>query len=395
MIKFDFHTYADKYIANNEYNRLLLKKTEVLKKFNSYNMTDWKNKIDDELIKKIKMEASYIKENFDLLVVIGIGGSFLGSYAFNKMFSNYFNGDNYEVIYAGTSLSSKYMYELLGYLENKNFGICVISKSGTTMETTIAFDLLKELLKRKCSTTEIKNHIIAITDKENGSLREEVKREGYKSFVIPDNIGGRYSFITPAHLLPLALNYDIDKIVDGYYSGEELSDIAYEYAVMRNLLFKEGKIVENYCVFEENMNFFTEWLKQLFGESEGKNGVGILPISTVYTRDLHSLGQFIQEGNKIVFETFFKIQNNEYNVNYEKKSLHDINNIVLDSVINAHYQGNVPCFLIEMDELTYQNIGKLIYFFQLSAAFSSILFDVNPFNQPGVEVYKSEVRKRI
>jgi len=394
VIKFDFNTYVNKFINLNEYKELLNQKDEILKKFNSYDMIGWTKQISKKIVDEIKEEAEYIKNNFDSLVMIGIGGSFLGSYAFSKMFSKYFS-NNFEIIYAGNSLSSKYMSELLDYLKNKNFCVCVVSKSGTTIETTIAYELLKDLLKRKYLYSEVKNHIITITDEKRGSLREETNKEGYKSFIIPNDIGGRYSFITPAHLLPLAINYNLDSIINGYYEGSNLVDEAYNYAVIRNLLFKSGKVVENYCVYEENMAFFTEWLKQLFGESEGKNGVGILPISTIHTRDLHSLGQFIQEGNKILFETFFKIQNDFSMISYNDKSLHDINNIVLDSVINAHYKGNVPCIMINIDEMTCENISKLIYFFELSAAFSSILFNVNPFDQPGVEVYKSEIKERM
>jgi len=395
MIKFDFNTYVNKFIDLDKYNNLLNEKDEVINKFNSYDMIGWTERINDELINDIKDTANYVKNNFDCLVMVGIGGSFLGSYAFDKIFSKYFNNDNFEIIYAGTSLSSKYMDELLNYLKDKNYCICVISKSGTTMETTITYNLLKDLLKRKYNEEEIKNHIIAITDKDKGNLREEVNREGYKSFIIPNDIGGRYSFITPAHLLPLAINYDLDSIISGYYHGKRLVDEAYNYAVVRRLLFDAGKVVENFSIYEENMAFFTEWLKQLFGESEGKNGVGILPMSTVHTRDLHSLGQFIQDGNKLLFETFFKVQNSSDYVHYDGRNLHEINNIVLDSVINAHYSGGVPCIEINLDEVNYDNIGQLIYFFQLSAAFSSILFGVNPFDQPGVEVYKQEVRERL
>ncbi len=394
MIKFDYRTYVSNFIDDNEYQNLLNKKEEVINKFKSYNMIGWTNRVSNDLVKDIKEEAEHIKKNFDCLVVVGIGGSFLGSYAFSHMFANYFNNNNFEVIYAGTSLSSKYMKELLSYLKEKDFCLCVISKSGTTMETTIAYKLLKDLLNKQHAPQEVRKRIITITDQEKGSLREETKEIGYKSYIIPNDIGGRYSFATPAHLLPLAVNYDIDSIISGYYLGKDLINEAYEYAVTRKLLFDKGKYVENYCVYEENMSFFTEWLKQLFGESEGKNGVGILPMSTVHTRDLHSLGQFIQEGNKIIFETFFKVDNSDL-IFYDGKSLHDINNIVLDSVIAAHYSGGVPCILIDIDGLTNENIGELIYFFELSAAFSSILFGVNPFNQPGVEVYKKEVRERM
>lgn len=395
MIKYDFKTYTRNYFTEEEYNEVLSKKIDIINKLKNSNMNGWTKEIDAATISKIKETASFIKKNFDCLVVIGIGGSFLGSYAFDKMFRKYFDDDKFEIIYAGTTLSSKHLEELIKYLRNKNFCINVISKSGTTMETSITYKLLKDALKRKYDEEELKNHIIVTTDKYKGKLREEVNEMGYTSFIIPDDIGGRYSFITPAHLLPLAVNYNIDEIIDGYYHGKRLLDVAYEYAATRYLLYKHGKVVENFTVSEENMSYFSEWLKQLFGETEGKNGVGILPTSTVFTRDLHSLGQFIQEGNKILFETFIKVTETNNYIEYNKEDLSTINNIVIDSVIRAHSKGNVPCLEIEMDELTEENIGILIYFFQLSAAFSGYLFGVEPFNQPGVEVYKQEVRDAL
>lgn len=395
MIKYDFKTYTRNYFTEEEYNEILSKKVDIINKLKNSNMNGWTKEIDAATISKIKETASFIKKNFDCLVVIGIGGSFLGSYAFDKMFRKYFDDDKFEIIYAGTTLSSKHLEELIKYLRNKNFCINVISKSGTTMETSITYKLLKDALKRKYDEEELKNHIIVTTDKYKGKLREEVNEMGYTSFIIPDDIGGRYSFITPAHLLPLAVNYNIDEIIDGYYHGKRLLDVAYEYAATRYLLYKHGKVVENFTVSEENMSYFSEWLKQLFGETEGKNGVGILPTSTVFTRDLHSLGQFIQEGNKILFETFIKVTETNNYIEYNKEDLATINNIVIDSVIRAHSKGNVPCLEIEMDELTEENIGILIYFFQLSAAFSGYLFGVEPFNQPGVEVYKQEVRDAL
>lgn len=395
MIKYDFKKYTKDYLTEEEFNEIQLKKTDIIKKLQNSNMAGWTKEIDKTIIAKIKETANYIKDNFDCLVVIGIGGSFLGSYAFDKMFRKYFDDDKFEIIYAGTTLSSKHLEELIEYLRNKNFCINVISKSGTTMETTITYKLLKDVLKRKYEVEELKNHIIVTTDKEKGILREEANEMGYKSFVIPDDIGGRYSFMTPAHLLPLAINYNIDEIIDGYYHGKRLIDAAYEYAATRYLLYKHGKVVENFTVSEENMSFFSEWLKQLFGETEGKNGVGILPTSTVFTRDLHSLGQFIQEGNKILFETFIKVTETDNYIEYDKKTLSTINNIVIDSVIRAHSKGKVPCLEIEMDKLTEENVGMLIYFFQLSAAFSGYLFGIAPFNQPGVEVYKQEVRESL
>ena len=395
MLKFDFNTYVNSFIDEKEYKKLMEKKDEITKKLNDNPMTGWTERIEDSLIEQIKDTAAFIKNNFECMVVIGIGGSFLGSYAFDKMLKRYFKDDNFEVIYAGTTLSSKYLDELIDYVKDKNFCINVISKSGTTMETTITYKLLKDVLKRKYDATEVKKHIIATTDKEKGKLREEVNEEGYTSFIIPDNIGGRYSFMTAAHLLPLALNYDLDEIVTGYYRGKRLDDYAYQYAVTRNLLFKKGKVVENFCVYEECMQPFTEWLKQLFGETEGKEGVGIFPASTVHTRDLHSLGQFVQEGNKIMFETFFKVEEDENYIDYENRNLHEINNIVEDSVARAHFRGGVPRLEIVLQKLDAETIATMIYFFQLSAAYSGFLFGIEPFNQPGVEVYKKEVRDSL
>lgn len=395
MIKFDFKTYVEPFIEKEEYQKLMSKKEDVMQQLQKSGMAGWTDRISNELLKEIKETAKQIKHQFDCMVVIGIGGSFLGSYAFDQMFKNYFENKNFEVIYAGTTLSSKYLDELLNYLKNKNFCIDVISKSGTTMETTITYKVLKDLLKRKYEEEELKKHIIVTTDKKEGILREEAEKEGYKTFEIPNNIGGRYSFITPAHLLPIALNYDLDDVIVGYYRGKRLTDQAYEYAVIRNLLFKKKKYIENFCVYEENMASFTEWLKQLFGETEGKKGVGIFPTSTIHTRDLHSLGQFIQEGNKILFETFIKVEKQEEYLEYEGTTLQEINNIVEDSVMKAHYSGGVPCLEIILQELDTETISTLIYFFQLAAAYSGFLFGINPFDQPGVEVYKKEVREAL
>ena len=216
MLKFDFKTYVDSFISKEELRKYSKEKENYIKKLSNCEMTGWTNPIDKELIADIKSTANYIKKNFNCLVVIGIGGSFLGSYAFEKMFQSYFNDKNFEIIYAGTTLSSKYLDELVNYLKNKNYCINVISKSGTTLETTITYKILKDVLKRKYSEEEQTKRIIITTDKTNGALREEATNMNYKSFEIPNDIGGRYSFITPAHLLPLAINYDIDRIIDGY-----------------------------------------------------------------------------------------------------------------------------------------------------------------------------------
>lgn len=394
MVNFDFKTMIDKFIDENKYNELMMTKSDVYEKFSQEYMTGWTKRISNAEIEKIKRVANEVKKHSEVLVVIGIGGSFLGSYAVKEMLGHYFKKDTMEVIYAGTTLSSKYMKELLEYLTDKDFSINVISKSGTTMETTITYRMIKELMESKYSGEELRKRIIVTTDKTKGSLRKEVEEVGYESFLIPDDIGGRYSIMTAAHLFPLAFSIDLDKFIEGYYKGENYRDEAFKYAVSRVSLNNSGKVVENYVTYEANMYYFTEWLKQLYGESEGKEGKGIFPVSTVHTRDLHSLGQFVQEGNKIMFETFIKVSNSD-EFSYNGRNLHTINNVVLDSVRKAHLSGDVPSILIEMDSVTEENVGTLMYFFMLGAAFSGYLFGIQPFDQPGVEVYKKEVRENL
>lgn len=394
MIKFDFKTMTDKFVDKDRYKELMQRKEEIYSKFNQEYMTGWTRRISDQEVQKIKRVAASVSKHSNCLVVIGIGGSFLGSYAVREMLGSYFKKDKMEIIYAGTTLSSKYMKELLEYLEDRDFSINVISKSGTTMETTITYKMIFKLMESKYSGEELRKRIIITTDKKNGSLRKKVEECGYESFEIPDDIGGRYSIMTAAHLFPLAFSIDLDDFIAGYYEGEKYREEAFEYAVNRLCLNAAGKVVENYVTYETSMYYFTEWLKQLYGESEGKAGKGIFPVSTVHTRDLHSLGQFVQEGNKIMFETFMKVAEAEKFI-YDNKDLHDINNVVLDSVRKAHFSGDVPSILIEISKISEKNIGSLMYFFMLGAAFSGYLFSINPFDQPGVEVYKKEVRENL
>ena len=395
MIKFDFQTFTKKFINQDEYRAIYEKKEEYKEKLKNNEMTGWLKPIDKDILTDIKVTAKHIKENYDCLVVVGIGGSYLGSHAFEKAFRKYFNDNHFEIIYAGTTLSSKYLQELTRYLQNKNYCLNVISKSGNTFETTITYNYLKNQLKAKYNDEELKDRIIITTDEFDGRLREEATVKQYKSFIIPNDIGGRFSFLTPAHLLPLALNFNLDEIVEGYNEGQKLIDVAFEYATVRYLLFKKNKYIENFCVYEENLQEFTEWLKQLFAETEGKNGKGIFPVSTVHTRDLHSLGQFIQDGNKIMFETFIKIATSDDFIEYRGRELQAINNVVLESVIRAHYTGNVPILQIELTDLDVESVSTLIFFFMVAASFSGFLFEVNPFDQPGVEVYKKEVLEAI
>ena len=394
MVKFDFDTYSKNYIDEEIFNKNFNRKEEVFSKFNNNEMIGWTRKVDNSIIDEILSLRNEVKSNANCFVVVGIGGSYLGSKAINDIFSDYYEDPSFEIIYLGNNLSSKYIRDTLEYLKNKDFYVNVISKSGNTKEVEVSYELIKSLMNEKYSEEEKRKRIIITTDSNSGKLREEVKKFNYRSFVIPSDIGGRYSLITPAHLLPLSFKLDIKKLVNGFYSGLELKDEAMYYASIRKSLFDTGKYIENYSVYEENFNYFLEWLKQLFAESEGKDFKGIFPVSTIGTRDLHSLGQFIQEGNPVIFETFIKILN-VTDFKYENRRLDEINNIVLDSVVQAHIKSGVCCNIIEVSEIDEESIGLLCAFFMLSAAYSGYLFDVNPFNQPGVEVYKECLRNNL
>ena len=394
MVTFDFSISCNSFLNTMDIKREMERKGEVFSSFEKSSMIGWMDPGDATLIEKIFHIRDRIKQNSKCLVVIGIGGSFLGSYAMKEMFSDYFSKEEFPIIYAGTSLSSQYMDQLLSYLKTIDFSVQVISKSGTTMETMITYQLVKQLMEEKYSKEELRKRIIITTDSKEGSLRKEAETEGYDAFIIPNNIGGRYSITTPAHLLAMSFFLDISKFLEGFYQGLKRQEEAYQYAVVRKLLFERGKYIENFCVYEPKLYYFTEWLKQLFGETEGKEQKGIFPVSTVHTRDLHSLGQFIQEGNPILFETFFKIHHST-KILYNQLELHHINNVVLDSVVDAHISGGVPCNLIELDQIEEDTIGQLCAFFMLSAAYSGYLFGVDPFNQPGVEVYKKRIRENL
>lgn len=389
MIRFDFAKIDNAFFYKNT-----KRKEEIYKKFNNSRMIGWTRKADEKLVSTVLKLRDEIMNEADCLVVVGIGGSYLGSCALNRLFNGYYK-DKFRVIYLGNNLSSGYISETLEYLKDKNFYVNVISKTGTTMEVDINYQLIKDLMKSKYSLEEMKKRIIITTNSDSGKLREEVREYGYRSFVIDDDIGGRYSLITTGHLLPMAFSLDIEKLIIGYNEGlNSLKDIAYTYACSRKSLFEMGKYIENYSVYEEKFDYYLEWLKQLFGETEGKEKKGIFPISTIGTRDLHSLGQFIQEGNPIIFETFIKILE-VTDFKYRNKKLDDINNLVLDSVVLAHSSNNTYCNVIEIDKINEENMGKLSAFFMMSAAFSGYLFDIDPFNQPGVEVYKNLVRNRL
>lgn len=393
-MKLDITTHVNKFLDKDIIKKYSNRKDEVFNLLDSASMNGWLNP-DLAYINKILEVRDRVKRNSQCLVVVGIGGSFLGSAALYEMFKPYFKRDDFEIIYAGTTLSSSYMSELVAYLKTVDFSINVISKSGTTMETSLTYTAIKKVMEEKYSHQELKERIIITTDPVKGNLRKEVEEVGYTAFEIPDNIGGRYSLLTAAHLFPLSFCIDINELISGYREGILLKELAFSYAVVRRSLFDSRKVVENFVTYENNFCYYLEWLKQLFGETEGKEGKGILPISMIHTRDLHSLGQFVQEGNKILYETFFKIKNNREDFFINDRSLHQDNLIVEDSVIAAHVSGGVPCIILELDNVSPYTIGEISAFFLLTAAFSGFLFDVDPFNQPGVEVYKSEVRSRL
>lgn len=389
MINFDFDTYLKKYIDKDLFKKYYDRKIEVFEKFNNSKMIGWTKDIDKNIVSEILKLKEEIKNNSSCLVVIGIGGSYLGSLAINNLFDSKF-----DIVYLGNNLSSKYILDTFKYLEDKDFYVNVISKSGTTMEIQITYSLLLDFMKKKYSDEEIVKRTIITTDSVKGNLREEVKSKNYRSFVIPDDIGGRYSLITPAHLLPLSFNIDIEKLITGFRDGLNLKEEAYLYAVSRRSLFDTGKYIENFSAYEPSFSNFLEWIKQLLGETEGKDKKGIFPVSTIGTRDLHSLGQFIQEGNPIIFETFIKVDRLG-NVKYKNVELDKINNLVLDSVVEAHFKSKVFSSIIEIDSINEEAIGTLCAFFMLSAAYSGYLFDVEPFNQPGVEIYKECVKNNL
>lgn len=394
MLKFDFNTYTDNYIDNDYLNRILSCKDSIQNKLSNSSMTGWLNpEIEPDLLNDIVETANNIKKDSDCLVVIGIGGSFMGCYALDKLFSKYFDDNKFELLYAGFNLSSTYLKELLDHIKDKRITINVISKSGTTLETSLAYGKIMELMHNKYSDDELKNRVIVTTDKEKGTLRDEVNEKGYKSFIIPDNIGGRYSVLSVVGLLPLATIINIKELLRGAKDALRYIDKAYIYSSTRLAMFNKHRYVENFVSYEPKMEFFLEWLKQLFGETEGKNNLGILPDSTINTRDLHSLGQFFQEGTPLLFETVIKVDESDELI-CGQYDLHKLNNVTLTSVCKAHYS-HTPSNIISIDRIDEYSIGELIYFFMLSAAMSGFLFGVDPFNQPGVEKYKNEVKNNI
>ena len=360
---------------------------------------------DKDEFSRIKDVATEIKENAEVLVSIGIGGSYLGAKAAIDFLSNYWGKNKgVEVIFVGNGLSEKYLKETLDYVEGKNFYINVISKSGGTLEPAVAFNCFRELCEKKYGKDGAKKRIIATTDKEKGILKEQASREGYRTFVVPDDIGGRYSVLSAVGLLPIAAaGFDIEKLMAGAkcamdkYTITDEND-AIKYAIIRNLYYNMGKDIEVFSTLSPNMRYFAEWLKQLFGESECKENKGIFPASLTMTADLHSMGQLMQEGKRNLFETFIMIEEDyvsdriKYN---EKFYINDLNDIALKATEKAHFDGQVPVIEIKFKKQDEMTLGYLFYFFEIACAISGLILKVNPFNQPGVEEYKKNIKELL
>ncbi len=372
-----------------------------------------------EEYEKIKKAANKIKNDSDILLVIGIGGSYLGARAvIEALHSSIYGIDKTtpHIIFVGNSLSPNYINDVIESLEGKDFSINVISKSGTTTEPAVAFRIFREIIENKYGIEEARKRIYVTTDKSKGALKKLADSEGYETFIIPDDVGGRFSVLTPVGLLPIsASGIDIDRIMKGaIFAEDKYSDKAlkynecYKYAVIRNLLYEDEKSIEMLISYEPKMHYFIEWWKQLFGESEGKDGKGLFPAGAEFTTDLHSLGQYIQEGKRIMFETVINFENSESdikintdednldNLNYlTGKKLSFVNHKAMEGTIKAHVDGGVPNILMNVSELNPETIGQMIYFFEKACAMSAELLEVNPFNQPGVEKYKTNMFKLL
>lgn len=363
--------------------------------------------VSEKDIENINRTAKKLQQ-FETVVVIGIGGSFLGSKSVVDLFKPYFKKNKPEIVFAGQNLDEVYIHELLDYLKTRNFGAIVISKSGTTLEPALGFRFILQLLINQFGETNLKDRVVAITDESKGALRSIVKTYQLDSFIVPEDVGGRYSVLSPVGLLPIAVaGINIITLLAAaknasiLFQEERKDNPAVIYATYRNMLYQKGFTNEIMVYSMPKWNAFSEWWKQLFGESEGKEQKGIFPISMNITTDLHSLGQYVQEGKRNLFETFisFKSQQTEIEIQSSKdnydglnylagKSIHFVNQNAEQGTIEAHRKGGVPIFEIELKTLDVSTIGELIYFFEISCAISGYLMGINPFDQPGVEAYK-------
>ncbi|HEY8462573.1 MAG TPA: glucose-6-phosphate isomerase, partial [Bacillota bacterium] len=374
---------------------------------------------DRDEFRKIREAAAEIQATVDTLVVIGIGGSYLGARAAIELLNHSFYNQltksqrGYpEIFYLGQTISPTYTAELLEVLAEKNFAVNIISKSGTTTEPAIAFRLIKDLLIKKYGAEGARRRIYVTTDRTKGALKQLAQSEGYAQFVIPDDVGGRYSVLTPVGLLPMAVSgIDIQAMMDGAAEAREAYQIdrladnpAYQYAAARNILYRKGKFVEILVNYEPGLHYFAEWWKQLYGESEGKDQKGIFPAACDFSTDLHSMGQYIQEGRRDLFETVLWVEKSRRNITIPTESdnidglnflagqtLEVVNRKAFEGTLLAHTDGGVPNLLVTIAELTPAVFGKLVYFFEKACGISGYLNAINPFNQPGVEAYKKNM----
>lgn len=372
---------------------------------------------DRDEFARIQAAAKKIQSDSDVLLVIGIGGSYLGARAAIEMLQHSFNhlrSDRKEpqIIYVGNNISSTYIQDVLEVIQDKEVSINVISKSGTTTEPAIAFRIFRQFLEKKYGKEEAAKRIYATTDKARGALKTVATEEGYESFVIPDDVGGRFSVLTPVGLLPIAVaGIDIEKMMSGAQDAQTDLDndvlaenAAYQYAAIRNLLYREGKAIEVLVTYEPSLVFFAEWWKQLFGESEGKDKKGIFNAAVNYSTDLHSLGQFVQDGTRNLFETVIKVDKAKKEIFIEAeendldglnflagKTVDFVNTKAFEGTLLAHEDGGVPNLILNVPELNEYYLGYMIYFFEKACAMSAYMLEVNPFNQPGVEDYKTNM----
>lgn len=412
FLKEDILSYQDKV---NELHEAIVNKTGKGNDFLGW--VDWCNNYDKEEFESMKKNAEYVRNNCDVFVVCGIGGSYLGARAAIEMINGLYADKKPEILFVGNTFSSTYLSQVMKYLEGKEVCVNVISKSGTTTETALAFRLLKQFMEKKYGKEEAKNRIFATTDKVKGTLHDIANKEGYTTFAIPDDIGGRYSVITAVGLFPIAVaGISIDGIMSGVteaYNDFATPDLtknpAYAYGVARRILQNQGKDAEMFVTYDLNTTMLAEWWKQLFGESEGKEEKGILPTSGTFSTDLHSLGQFVQEGKKCLYETlvlfekpiedlvFPADEENADGMNYlAGKSVDWVNKMAMQGTLAAHEEtGGVPNLMITAPDMSAKSFGYLCYFFFRACAMSCYLLDINPFNQPGVEVYKKNMFKLL
>lgn len=372
-----------------------------------------------EEFSRIKKAAEKVKSDSDVLLVIGIGGSYLGARAAIEMASHSFRNNlskedrkSPEIYFVGQNISSTYMMDLLDVIKDKDVSINVISKSGTTTEPAIAFRIFREYLEGKYGADEARDRIYITTDKKRGALKELADEEEYETFVIPDNVGGRFSVLTAVGLLPIAVaGISIDKLMagaktaqDDYLEENIKYNQCFKYAVVRNILYKKDKNIEILANYEPKLHYFTEWWKQLYGESEGKEHKGIFPAGVDLTTDLHSMGQYIQDGRRNLFETVINVEESKTDIKIKKdednldglnflagKTMDYVNKQAMQGTIEAHASGGVPNIIINIKKLNEETIGELIYFFELACAISGSILGVNPFDQPGVEAYKKNM----